>query len=135
MNLSTLALLLLAWQLLGSKNAQKQNVTDFLSSDTKNILECFSQLSSKESNNNDKLGAILQMISNPMFADIASNLFGNKPKTEETAQQSGFTNDEGYNFQQPTVASQEFFKPIENIADPEVKNKLYTLYENWYVTQ
>ena len=135
MNLSTVALLLLAWQLFGAQNTKKRDVTDYLSADTKNILDCVSQLSSKDSTGNDKMGAILQMMSNPMFADIAGKMFGNaQQKPPETPPKEDFTNDEGYKFQQPTVASQEFFKPIENIADAEVKNKLYRFYEDWYVT-
>ena len=135
MNLSTVALILLAWQLLGSQSAPKQNVKDFLSDDTKNILDCVSQLSSSGASGNDKMGAILQMMSNPMFADFASKMFGGNKKSSETPPQSEeFANDEGYKFKQPSVTTQEFFKPIENIADAEVKNKLYTLYENWYVT-
>lgn len=134
MNLSTMALLLLAWQLFGSQNTKKPDLTDFLSADTKNILDCVSQLSSKDSSGNDKMGAILQMMSNPVFADLTGKMFGNKEEKSETPPQDDFSNDEGYKFEQPTVASKEFFKPIEKIADPEVKNKLYNFYENWYIT-
>ena len=135
MNLSTVALLLLAWQLFGSQNTQKRDLTDFLSADTKNILDCVAELSSKDASSNDKMGAIMQMMSNPVFADLTSKMFGGAEKKNDAPPQTdGFTNDEGYKFDEPSAASQEFFKPIENIADPEVKNKLYRLYEDWYIT-
>ena len=135
MNLSTVALLLLAWQLLSSQNTQKQNLTDFLSADTKNMLDCVTQLSSNGKSGTDKMGTILQMMSNPLFAELAGKMFGGGQKeAPPPPQQTDFTNDEGYKFKQPSAASQEFFKPIENIADPEVKNKLYRMYEDWYVT-
>ena len=137
MNLSTVALLLLAWQLFGSQSTKKRDVTDYLSADTKSILDCVSQLSSQNSTGNDKMGAILQMMSNPMLADVVGKMFGSGNSAEKPAdapEQGDFANDEGYKFQQPSVASQEFFKPIENIADAEVKNKLYRIYEDWYVT-
>ena len=42
-------------------------------------------------------------------------------------------NDEGYKFETPSKDSQEFFRPIDNIADAEIKHKLYWFYDNWYV--
>lgn len=136
MNLSTIALALLAWQLLSGGNNQQQkpqaspleNISQFMSDDTKNILESVSKLSSKDSTQEDKTGAILQMITNPTVMNMASSLFGKTDKKTET-------NDEGYKFDTPSSDSREFFKPIDNIADSEVKHKLYWFYDNWYVKQ
>ena len=155
MNLSTIALILLAWQLLGnSPNSQKNTpprpqigLTDFLSDDTKNMLNCVNMLSSSQCSQEDKTGAIFQMMSNPAVMNLASNLFGSKSQgepqggktTSDTSSshkqppQNEHVNDEGYRFETPSASSQEFFRQIDNIADTEVKHKLYWFYDNWYV--
>ncbi len=136
MNLSTIALALLAWQLLtNSGDKQKENpskspldnISQFVNEDTKNIIDCVEKISSKDTSAEDKTGAIFQMMTNPAVMNIANSLFkkADSPQTME--------NDEGYKFEQPSKDSQEFFKPIENIADAEVKHKLYWFYDNWYV--
>lgn len=135
MNLSTIALALLAWQLLSGSNQPKQKpaaspletISQFVSDDTKSIIDCVEKLSSNNSSQQDKTGAILQMMTNPTVMNMASNLFG-KANADEP-----IVNDEGYKFEQPSKDSREFFKPIDNIADSEVKNKLYWFYDNWYV--
>ena len=156
MNLSTVALLLIAWQVLSGNgnNGQKQQNTSkispleglsgFLSDDTKNIISCVNKLSDSQCSQEDKTGAIFQMMTNPAVMNIASSFFGgnasNAPQ-EPTQNQSAdahvngesYTNSEGYKFEQASPASQEFFRPIDNIADAEVKHKLYWFYDNWYV--
>ena len=136
MNLSTIALALLAWQLLsgGNSPAKKpdksplETISQFVNDDTKNIIDCVGKLSSNDSSQQDKTGAILQMMTNPAVMNMASSLFGKGQSDEKPV-----VNDEGYKFEQPSKASQEFFKPIDNIADAEVKHKLYWFYDNWYV--
>lgn len=137
MNLSTIALALLAWQLLSNGQDKQQekaptspleNISQFVNDDTKNILDCVQKLSSKDSTQEDRTGAIFQMITNPTVMNMASSLF---KKAEEPSKP--VVNDEGYRFETPSKASQEFFKPIDNIADAEVKHKLYWFYDNWYV--
>lgn len=132
MNLSWLALALVAMQLLSSQTKakpSKPNLKDFLSDDTKNLVDCLSNLTSDSAE--DKLGAIMQAISNPAVISVAQSIFS-KPEAH-TKEDETFVNDEGYTFKSPSHEAQEFFKPIEHIADPEVKNKLYTLYDNWYL--
>ena len=167
MNLSTVALALLVWQLL-SGNGSRQNaaprsdtdgLSQFLSDDTKNLLECVNKLSDKACSGEDKMGAIFQMMSNPAVMNIANGIFGaNKgnsaerpteqrgangaaaaPDSENQTQtrqksEDTFTNDEGYAFETPSQASREFFRPIDNIADAEIKHKLYWFYDNWYLS-
>ncbi len=146
MNLSTIALLLLVWQLLGTKSTsqsqsavKKPDLTQLFSDDTKSMIDCVGKLSSQKSTNDDKMGALFQIISNPTVMNLVQNLFPQKDGTktdtpqEATAQQNEFTNDEGYRFETPSTESQEFFRPIDNIADAEVKNKLYWFYDNWYI--
>lgn len=155
MNLSTVALLLIAWQVLsnnGSGGARQQNtppksplenLSGLLSDDTKNIINCVSKLSDSKCSQEDKTGAIFQMMTNPAVMNIASSFFGggnggdngSQQKESEQAkpQNDGGTNSEGYTFEQPSQHAQEFFRPIDNIADAEVKHKLYWFYDNWYV--
>ncbi len=133
MNLSWLALALIAMQLLSSKANKSQppkpDLTEFLSDDTKSMLDCFSKISSEKAE--DKLGAIMQAISNPAVMNIAQSVFASTAK--KTEDNDAFVNDEGYEFEKPSPEAKDFFQPIEHIADPEVKNKLYTLYNNWYL--
>ncbi len=138
MNLSTLAIALLAWQLLSQpqRDAPKKQQPDFtglLSDDTKSIIDSFGKLSSKNCSGDDKLSAILQMMTNPMVMNLAQSLFPQQQSSTQETQEQPFTNDEGYKFDTPSQDSKEFFRPIENIADAEVKNKLYKFYDNWYV--
>ncbi len=132
MNLSTIAILLIAWQLLSKKNTPPsspfENLSQFMSDDTKNIMDCVEKLSSKESSQEDKTGAIFQMMTNPAVMNFASNLFKKKDEPKSNAE-----NEEGFKFETPSKASQDFFKPIDNIADAEIKHKLYWFYDNWYI--
>ena len=123
MNLSVIALALLALQLLGGK-PEKPNIADFLSDETKSLLSCVEKLTDKNADGNDKTGALLQMMTNPQVAGFAEKLFAKKENLK---------NDEGYDFGKPSEASKNFFRPIDNVADAEVKHKLYSFYDNWYV--
>lgn len=156
MNLSTLALILLAWQLMSNTNnthsrpSQRPEIgwTDFLNDDTKNIINCVNTLSS-DCSQQDKTSALFQMMSNPAVMNFASSFFGatqqgtTTESAEQTSQSSSATgeskskeenvNSEGYRFETPSASSQEFFRPIDNIADAEIKHKLYWFYDNWYI--
>lgn len=138
MNLSTIAIALLAWQLLSNNNDKQNgkpnaspldNISQFVSEDTKSIIDCVGKLSDKNCSQEDKTGALFQMMTNPTVMNVASSLF---KKTEEHKDEP-FVNDEGYQFETPSEQSRDFFKPIDNIADAEVKHKLYWFYDNWYV--
>ena len=159
MNLSTLALILLAWQLFsGSQNTRQSTpppqigISDFLSDDTKNILNCVNKLSSNGCSQEDKTNAIFQMMANPAVMKMASNLFGGAQNGAQNGMQTNgasettssnssepstgadeHVNSEGYRFETPSADSQEFFRPIDNIADAEIKHKLYWFYDHWYL--
>ena len=161
MNLSTVALLMIAWLAFsnngnnGNNGAKQQSapkvspldtLSGLLSDDTKNIINCVNTLSDSHRSQEDKTGAIFQMMSNPAVMNIASSFFGGSQQGSNTNEQStgaqnnssqqntdGMTNSEGYAFEQPSATAQEFFHPIDNIADTEVKHKLYWFYDNWYV--
>lgn len=132
MNLSTILMLFAAWNILSankSKPREGSKMTDFLSDDAKNIYNCVDKLTSKQSSQEDKTGALFQIISNPSVMELAGRLFNSKQNEQPPSQQ----NEEGYAFETPSASSQEFFRPIDNIADAEVKHKLYWFYDNWYV--
>lgn len=152
MNLSTVALLLIAWQVFsggGNNGAQRRNapqsspldtISGLLSDDTKNIISCVNKLSDSHCSQEDKTGAIFQMMTNPAVMNIASSFFGGgatagatSEQNEKSQPQQDFENGEGYRFEQPSSSAQEFFRPIDNIADTEIKHKLYWFYDNWYV--
>ena len=154
MNLSTIALMLLAWQLLSNGQNTQHNssprpqigLTDFLSDETKSMLSCVDKLSSKSCSQEDKTSAIFEMMANPAVMNLASNLFGGNPhgtqkKEPPNADSSSIhtntedehVNSEGYRFETPSASSQEFFRQIDHIADTEIKHKLYWFYDNWYV--
>ncbi len=149
MNLSTVALVLLAWQLLADRNAPPKRppqigIGDLFCDDVKNIIHTAQKLSSEDCSQQDKAGAIFEIMCNPAVQSIANNFFGGmgsknseQPQQSPPEQPSGETdpnvNSEGYRFETPSAASQEFFRPIDNIADAEVKHKLYRFYDNWYV--
>ena len=152
MNLSTLALIFLAWQLLsnGANTPKKPSsrpqvgIADFLNDDTKNMLDCVSKLTSS-SDSQEKTGALFQMMANPAVMNLATNLFGGAPQggtetsdktdvhTQHQTHTEEFVNQEGYRFETPSASSQEFFRPIDNSADAEIKHKLYLFFDNWYV--
>ncbi len=159
-NLSVIALALVAWKLLNDSGTREQNtqqqahasdlppkitLTDFLNDDAKTVIEGAEKLTSRSANAEEKMSAILGLMSNPTVMSFAESLFGQKSgegaatatetQTDADAPQGEqtFTNDEGYQFAKPSAASQEFFRPIDNIADAEVKSKLYWFYDNWYL--
>ena len=146
MNLSVIALAILAWKVLSdnqpqqkSQNQQKFAITDLLNDDCKTVLAGAEMLTNKSANTEDKMSAIISLMSNPTVMSLAQNLFQHKEtaQPQEKAQtenaEQPFQNDEGYQFATPSTASQEFFRPIEKIADAEVKSKLYWFYDNWYL--
>ncbi len=175
MNISTIALLFVAWQFLSNNKKSTPKLDDFaplLNEQTRDILSCVQTLSSQNASQEDKTGAIFQMMTNPTVVNLAQKVFGENKKQQENTQssqqgnfegnfatqqecngnnysndkvsnsfdsvaqnQAHLQNDEGYVFPSSSKASQEFFQPIENIADAEVKHKLYWFYDNWYLAK
>ncbi|MCM1043066.1 MAG: hypothetical protein NC350_02520 [Corallococcus sp.] len=145
MNLTTVALLFIAMQLLGGKNGkpsdkskQSFNADSFrgiLSDDTQSLIDSIGKLRDPDTPNEDKTGAILSMVTNPAVMNFASGLFGGANRQSPTSNETKPTpdvNDEGYAFESPSEDAREFFKPVENIAGTEASHKLYELYDNWY---
>lgn len=146
MNWSTVALLFFAWQMLSQdkqSSPKLQDVAPFLSDETKDILDGVAKLSSTTATNEDKTGAILQMMTNPTVINFAQNLFGtkgtdktpDKPNDAPPADGLKNQNDEGYTFDSPTERAKQFFAPVDTIATAEIKHKLCYFYDNWYLAK
>ena len=133
MNLSGIALALLAWQLLcGSDNAKQNDGLPFaqlLSEDSRNLLADIGKLSDKTTTAEQKTSAVLDLVGNPAVMSLASKLLGNANIDQAD---KPLVNDEGYNLGTPNRECREFFRPVENVADAEVKGKLYKWYD-WYI--
>ena len=90
MNWSTVALLFFAWQMLSNNSKSSptiQDVVPFLNDDAKGILDGVTKLSSPTASNEDKTGAIFQMMTNPTVMSFAQNLFGgDKPSQPSDCQ-------------------------------------------------
>ncbi len=144
--MSTVALILLAWQLLSSDKKQTRRepprlgLGEILSDNVKNIIHSAQKLSDGSCSQEDRAGAIFEIMSNPTLQNIASTLFGNMgtgSAADAAPQKSAEVNDpdvnsEGYRFETPSPDSREFFRPIDDIADTDIKHKLYWFYDNWY---
>ncbi len=149
MNLSTVALILLAWQLLGSgdkprRTPPQMDLKNVLSDDVKQMINSAQRLSDKNCTQAERAGAIFEIMANPALQSLAGSIFGTMgsqnneaspppPQEPECKTEEPNVNAEGYRFETPSPATQEFFRPIDNIADAEVKHKLYWFYENWYI--
>ena len=131
MNLSTVAMLLLAWQLLSGGNDQGETMTDklgaLLSDDSKALVGNIQKLSDANATAEDKTGAVLGLVTNPTVMSIADKLLGGKNETSKP-----LVNDEGYKLGTPSADSAKFFSEVDNVADAEVKSKLYKWYDWQY---
>ena len=137
MNLTTVAMLLLAWQLLkkgddkkdGRKNVSPTDaLRSVLNDDTKNLIDTAQKLGDPNSSVDDRTGALLNLATNPAFMSFAGNLFGGGNEKADDPD----VNDEGFRFEKPSEAAREFFRPVENVAGKEASHKLYEIYDNWY---
>lgn len=146
MNLSVIALAVLAWKLFSDRQTREKDshqpkiaITDFLNDEMKTVIQGAEMLTNKNATNDERMSAIIGLMSNPTVMSFAEGFFGKRnEEKQETQEEQGrgeqsFSNEEGYEFERPSQASQEFFRPIEKIADPEVKSKLYWFYDNWYL--
>lgn len=128
MNLSTITLLVLAWQLLANSNGEKSpldNVGSLLTEDNKAVVDNIKKLTDSTASAEDKTGAVLGLATNPSVAVIAEKLLGKKDSAP-------LINDEGFNLGTPSADSRIFFKEVDNVADTEVKSKLYKWYDWQY---
>ena len=86
----------------------------------------------------DKNAAMMALMTNPAMFEIIQKFTAKGDRPQDTAQDFGNFGDKAQ--EQPTdgkdgysAESKEFFKPVENVAGIEISQKLYKLYDNWYI--
>lgn len=134
MNVYSIALIFLAWQLIKQNGRQNGGgfPKDILSENAQNVVDAVQNLT----NGGSKTDALLSLLTNPAVSEILSQFLTKSDVKNDAPKQSTApnVNDEGYVFKdRPSADSQSFFSPVDNIADDEVKHKLYRFYDNWYV--
>ena len=143
--------LLLGFALLGSFNKQNKqqafDLSQILSNpDLANLLPHIAKLFDKNAKEEDKNFAIMNLLTNPAIFEIVQKFVAKNPEknTAQPQQNQSQENQSQENQQQEhheqandntnfSVESQEFFAPIQEVADKQISKKLYALYDNWYV--
>ena len=90
----------------------------------------------------------MELMSNPVVAELVGKFLGNQPTSgageeihndgaTETEQDYSVSSGQDFNARDTSASdateeSEEFFRPVENIAGVEVSEKLRHLYDNWY---
>ena len=122
MNLTTVALALLAFKLLGGNNsaANKQSkpkvdLGQFLNDDTQTLLENVTKLQDKNLSQEEKTSAIFQLLTNPPVLNVLSTFTGGtgQTNTSEDGQEGNYE-------QQPSNCTST---PTQNATPQE---KVYT---------
>ena len=144
--------LLLGFVLLGNFNKQNKKLNfDLLqilsNPDLAGLLPHVAKLIDKNSTEEDKNFAMMNLLTNPAIFEIMQK-FTNKQEqphqdeTNQTNQESDMQNEPEQTQNKPeqtqseqsfSAESQEFFAPIKDVADKQISQKLYALYDNWYV--
>ena len=151
--------LLLGFLLLGKVNKQDKkqafDLSQILSNpDVANLLPHVAKLLDKNAGDDDKNFAIMNLLTNPAIFEIvqkfatrqtpnqqqeektqtekqAENIHKTEQNKEENIEQTNLNNTQ--KTQTFSAESQEFFAPIQEVADKQISKKLYALYDNWYV--
>ena len=144
--------LLLGFILLGNFNKQNKkynfDLLQILSNpDLAGLLPHVAKLIDKNSTEEDKNFAMMNLLTNPAIFEIMQKFTSkqeqpdhdktdenNKQKDNDYNQKQDENKQEQPQTEQPFSAeSQEFFAPIKDVADKQISQKLYALYDNWYV--
>ena len=94
MNLTTIALALLAYKLLSGNSTKSKGDTpkvdfgQFLNDDTQSLLQSVSKLQDKTISQEEKSSAIFQLLTNPAVLSILNNLSGGKSQGDATQSSS-----------------------------------------------
>lgn len=112
---------------------------------TVGAINSFNKLGGKDT---DKMSVVMELMSNPVVAELVGKFLGNQPTSgageeihndgaTETEQDYSASSGQDFNARdtsasEATEESEEFFRPVENIAGVEVSEKLRHLYDNWY---
>jgi hypothetical protein len=141
----------LLFSLFSDKGGGKQSGGSGNAIDMENIqntvgaINSFNKLGGKDT---DKMSVVMELMSNPVVAELVGKFLGNQPTSgageeihndgaTETEQDYSASSGQDFNARdtsasEATEESEEFFRPVENIAGVEVSEKLRHLYDNWY---
>ena len=131
----------LLFSLFSDKGGGKQSGGSGNAIDMENIqntvgaINSFNKLGGKDT---DKMSVVMELMSNPVVAELVGKFLGNQPTSgaDEKIHNDGATeqdfNARDTSASEATEESEEFFRPVENIAGVEVSEKLRHLYDNWY---
>ena len=127
--------------------------------DLTNLLPHIAKLLDKSADEQDKNLAIMNLLTNPAIFEIVQK-FATKQQPQQDKNQQNNQEDNSKNNETPSqnqtvqnqeqtvdqtnnqntqnqqtfsAESQEFFAPIQEVADKQISKKLYALYDNWYV--
>ena len=139
----------LLFSLFSDKGGGKQSGGSGNAIDMENIqnavgaINSFNKLGGKDT---DKMSVVI--MSNPVVAELVGKFLGNQPTSgageeihndgaTETEQDYSVSSGQDFNARDTSASdateeSEEFFRPVENIAGVEVSEKLRHLYDNWY---
>lgn len=129
--------LLLGFVLLGSFNKRNKqqafDLSQILSNpDVTNLLPHVAKLFDKNATEEDKNFAMINLLTNPAVFEIMQKFSTTQQKPEQQNDDSTKEKEDEPK-QDFSAESQEFFAPIQEVADKQISKKLYALYDNWYV--
>ena len=123
--------------------------------DLAGLLPHVAKLIDKNSTEEDKNFAMMNLLTNPAIFEIMQkfttkqeqpdldktnennpkqdNDFSQKQDNEYDQKQDEIKPEQTQNEQPFSAESQEFFAPIKDVADKHISQKLYALYDNWYI--
>lgn len=101
----------------------------------------------------DKNAAMMALMTNPAVFELVQKFMTKKTDGQATEQNdgqpddapkgdggksvfetgNGMDGDAAFDAEAFSAESKEFFKPVENVAGVEISQKLYGLYDNWYI--
>ena len=143
MNFLPVIIGVLLFSLFSDKGGGKQSGGSGNAIDMENIqntvgaINSFNKLGGKDT---DKMSVVMELMSNPVVAELVGKFLGNQPTSgadEEIHNDGATETEQDFNARdtsasEATEESEEFFRPVENIAGVEVSEKLRHLYDNWY---
>lgn len=141
MNLLPILLGLIMFSGFNKKDKNKQSVgglnlgdlSGILSNpDAIGLLPHVTKLFDKNASEEDKNAAMMALMTNPAVFEIMQKFTSKKDDGQDVAQDFG-ENSQQENSTEFSAESKEFFKPVENVAGVEISQKLYKLYDNWYI--
>lgn len=138
MNMLPLLLGFLAYQMFNKKSDKPAGINSLdLSSLLSNpeTLGVLASLTKLGSNNADTTKALMEIISNPAIMSIFTGLLNNRTEKapdikDAPSQHDGLNVNKEAKFSDKAV---NHFKPVETVAGAQISEKLYNLYDNWYI--